>query len=82
MSTMFIALISQWIIQIPAAYLLSRTSLHVVGLWWALPLTNVLTAIIAVSWFMTGKWKRTKLTKEEKLQEHVTEEIILEEGVR
>lgn len=53
MTTMVITLISQWVLQLPLAYFLSRhTGLGISGLWWAFPVTNVLTAIITLVWFM------------------------------
>lgn len=52
-ATMVIALVSQWLIQLPLAYILSRyTSMGIVGFWWAFPITNVLTALITIIWFM------------------------------
>lgn len=81
-ATMVIALVSQWLIQLPLAYILSRyTSMGIVGFWWAFPITNVLTALITIIWFMKWTWKNTKLTEEKKLDEDVAEEMILEEGV-
>lgn len=80
--TMVITLISQWILQLPLAYILSRyTSLGIVGFWWAFPITNILTALGTVVWFMRGTWKKTKITEERILSEHLTEEMIREEGV-
>ena len=82
MATMIITLVSQWVLQIPLAYILSRyTHLGINGLWWAFPITNAITALITIGWFLKGKWKHKKLTGEQKLTEHVTEEIILEEGI-
>lgn len=52
-TTMVIALISQWVLQLPLAYFLSHhTSLGINGLWWAFPVTNVVTTIITIGWFM------------------------------
>lgn len=82
MATMVITLISQWILQLPLAYILSKhTGLWVSGLWWAFPITNIITAIITIAWFMKWTWKTTKITEAQKETEHVTEEIILEEGI-
>jgi len=80
-TTMVITLISQWVIQLPLAYILSRyTTLGINGLWWAFPVTNIITAFITIGWFMKGTWKNKKLTNEQRLTEQVTEEIIFEEG--
>jgi putative MATE family efflux protein len=48
-----------WLIRIPCAYLLA-IALHKgpAGLWWAMFLSNVVTAVGAFIWFGTGSWKR------------------------
>ncbi|MCX6713405.1 MAG: MATE family efflux transporter, partial [Candidatus Vogelbacteria bacterium] len=81
--TMVLALISQWVFQFPIAYILSKhTSLGINGLWWAFPISNVLIALITMAWYVKGDWKNKKLTEEEKLVGQVSEEILVEEGVR
>lgn len=83
MSTMVLAIVSQWVLQFPIAYILSRhTSLGVHGLWLAFSLTNILIALISMAWCAKGDWKKTKLTAEEKLTEKISEETIIEEGGR
>ena len=52
-TTMVLSLISQWVLQLPLAYLLSgHTSLGIDGIWWAFPATNIITAVITIVWFM------------------------------
>lgn len=81
--TMTLALISQWVLLLPVAYLLSKhTSLGVDGLWWAFPISNVIMVPITIIWYAKGDWKNKKLTEDEKFAEQVSEEIIIEEGVR
>ncbi|NUM25056.1 MAG: MATE family efflux transporter [Candidatus Buchananbacteria bacterium] len=83
LATMIISLVSQWVLQFPAAYLFSKhTSLGVSGLWWSFPVSNVLIAFITVAWYAKGDWKKKKLTTEDRLVEKVSEEIIIEEGIR
>ncbi len=83
LNAMVIALVSQWMIQFPLGYILSQhTVLHVQGLWWSFPVTNVLVSIISVCWFMRGSWKTTRLTAEEKEIAKVAQNAIIEEGVR
>ena len=80
---MILSIISLWIFQFPTAYLLSHhTSLGATGLWWAFPITNILSSIIALIWFMKGDWKKKKLTEEVKLKEETMEEIIIDEGLQ
>ena len=55
---MVIALVSQWMIQFPVAYVLSNhTVLQADGLWWSFPVTNILVALVSLGWFARGTWK-------------------------
>jgi putative MATE family efflux protein len=79
---MIIAILSQLVLQFPLAYFLSKhTQLNAVGLWWAFPITNIMTAIVSVYWFSKGKWKEGKLTKEEIEMIEVTDQTIAEDGI-
>jgi putative MATE family efflux protein len=53
-------LFSQWCLQLPVAWLLSR-HLSVDGLWWSLPVANVAAALIAAALFQSGRWKTRRL---------------------
>lgn len=80
---MVIALVSQWMVQFPLAYVLSKhTTLHADGLWWSFPATNIIVALVSVCWFARGSWKETRLTEEDRLTTKVAQEAIVEEGVR
>jgi Na+-driven multidrug efflux pump len=81
--TMALALVSQWALQFPLAYALGKhTRYGLDGLWYAFPTATVVTTIVAVVWFMKGDWKRSRLTDSEAFAERVTEEVLVEEGVR
>jgi putative MATE family efflux protein len=80
---MVIAMVSQWMVQFPLAYVLAKhTGLQADGIWWSFPATNVVVAIVSICWFLTGSWKRTRLTDEDKLVVAATEEAILDEPIR
>jgi len=80
---MVIALVSQWMIQFPLGYVLSKhTTLQAYGLWWSFPITNILVAVISLCWFLRGSWKTTRLTEEEKETIKVSQDAIIEEGIR
>jgi putative MATE family efflux protein len=80
---MVIALVSQWMIQFPLAYVLSKhTILLAHGLWWSFPVTNILVAIVSICWFARGSWKTTRLTDEAELTNKIAQETIIEEGIR
>jgi Na+-driven multidrug efflux pump len=75
--------VSQWVLQFPLALILgSYTSLGLEGVWWAFPISSVLTTLGAAVFFMRGDWKQGRLTESEKAVEQATEEILVEEGVR
>jgi hypothetical protein len=74
--------ISQWMIQFPLAYVLSRhTALQGAGIYWSFPVTNIAVAVISVLWFAQGGWKTTRLTDEDRQVIKVAEETIAEEGI-
>jgi Na+-driven multidrug efflux pump len=79
---MAIALVSQWMVQFPLAYVLSTQSgLAVQGIWWSFPVSNVATALLALAWFARGDWKRGRLTQEIEQTVRINDEAI-EEGAR
>lgn len=81
LGAMIIAMVSQWMIQFPLAYVLARhTRLGADGLWWSFPVTNIAVALISVAWFARGSWKTVRLTDEDAQVVEVTKETIVEEG--
>ena len=83
-TTMMITLASTWVIQFPLAYVLStHTSLGSSGIWWAFPVNNVVTALIAVSVYARGTWKKTRLiSRDDKVAARIEQEAELEEPMR
>ncbi len=84
-TTMLLTMASQWVLQFPLAYLLSKhTALGAQGIWWAFPISSALVALATMVIFAKGGWKRKRLTheetKEEQLEEMVTEEVLAEEA--
>jgi putative MATE family efflux protein len=80
---MVIAMVSQWMVQFPLAYVLAKhTILQADGLWWSFPATNAVVAIVSVCWFLTGSWKRTRLTEEDRLVVATAQEAVIDEPVR
>lgn len=85
-TSMILAVVSQWVFLFPLAYILSHhADLDIVGIWWAFPISNVLMAIIAVLVFAKGDWKKKRLisspTEEEMLTREVGKETMIEEGI-
>lgn len=80
---MIIAMVSQWMIQFPLAYVLSKhTTLDAQGLWWSFPVTNVAVALISVCWFARGSWKTGRLTEDDRQIAETTQEVFIEDGIR
>jgi len=77
---MILTLVSQWVIQFPLAYILSHnTSLGKVGIWWAFPISSVVTGLITLIIYAKGDWKKERLTgKTNKLIDKVEKEIVKE----
>jgi putative MATE family efflux protein len=62
--TMMLTLVSQWVLQFPLAYVLSKhTSLGIDGVWWAIPIANVATTAITLIIFARGDWKKGRLVE-------------------
>jgi Na+-driven multidrug efflux pump len=81
--SMVIAMVSQWMVQFPLAYVLARhTSLHAQGLWWSFPITNIVVAVVSVCWFARGTWKNKRLTEEDAQIATIADHAYVEEGVR
>jgi putative MATE family efflux protein len=82
-TTMVLALVSQWVLQFPLAYILGKhTATGLNAMWWAFPTSMVISTALAVVLFLRGDWKKGRLTGEAAVAEKVTEEILIEEGVR
>jgi putative MATE family efflux protein len=83
LAAMVIALVSQFVLQFPLAYILAKhTSLQASGLFWSFPITTIIVAVVAVCCFAQGGWKATVLTEEARQVAQVAEETIAEEGIR
>ncbi|QEI04724.1 MATE family efflux transporter [Pigmentiphaga aceris] len=80
---MVIAMVSQWMIQFPLAYVLAKhTTLGADGLWWSFPITNVVVALVSVCWFARGSWKTKRLTEDDHQIAKIADHAMVEEGAR
>ena len=80
---MLLSICSQWIVQIPLAYFLSKyTSLGIKGLWFSFLINNIITSFVAFYLFSRGAWKKGRIIEDNKLTSQVSEEVIVEEGIR
>ena len=57
-ASMLISILSLWIVRFPLAYVLSyNTTLGYEGIWWSFPISNLIAAIAAFTYFKMGYWK-------------------------
>jgi Na+-driven multidrug efflux pump len=60
--TMFISIITTWVITIPLAYFLPRyTGWGVIGIRWAMTTSAIVGALANLIYFRTGRWKTRKV---------------------
>lgn len=62
MTTVF-SLVSLWVVRVPGAYWLSRTLGHVRGVWYALALSFVVSFVVSMTYYFSGRWKRVVIKK-------------------
>lgn len=84
MNSMVLSLLSQWVLQFPLAYILSKhTELSQQGIWISFTVTNVVIALISIAWFARGSWKKTRLIEQDDKEIIATaEEALIEVGER
>ncbi|RYZ39650.1 MAG: MATE family efflux transporter [Sphingobacteriales bacterium] len=82
-TAMILTLISQWVLQFPLAYVLSRhTSLGAQGIWTAFPASNIIIALVTMGVYARGDWKKKRLTDEDDvLTTETAREAAIEEGI-
>ncbi|WP_439489541.1 MATE family efflux transporter [Algoriphagus sp.] len=57
-ASMLISIFSLWVVRFPVAFILShKTDLSFEGIWWAFPISNLVAALVAFSYYKTGYWK-------------------------
>jgi len=61
MPAMAINAFSLWGMQIPLAYMLTRTHLGTDGIWWAIAVANIANGLLMAFWFRRGGWKRRQV---------------------
>lgn len=83
-TSLILTLVSQWVVQFPLAYILSKhTSLWVDWVWYAMLATNLIMATISILVFMKWDWKKNNLiSKEDKMKEQVCEDAMIEDVSR
>ena len=82
-TALILTIISQWVLQFPLAYILSKhTSLWLDWIWISILVTNVIIAIVSLIIFLKWDWKNSNLTEDDKMKENVFEETSIERWYR
>lgn len=80
-TAMVMAFISFWVARIPLAYLFAKVlGWGPRGIWWAFPISIVLSSVVTTGWFISGKWKTAKPDATKRIQERIIAETVAEEG--
>lgn len=82
MASMMLSILAFWVLRFPVAWVLAvPAGLGPDGVFWSFPVSNVLSGVIALVWFMRGNWIKRVVDDETALAEAVRDEAIVEEGI-
>jgi putative MATE family efflux protein len=71
MTTMAFTLLSLWLIRVPGAWLLSQTRLGITGIWAAVVLSFVVSSIVSLAYYFSGRWRKSTILEEAPAIEYV-----------
>ena len=57
--TMVFTFVSIWIIRVPFSWLLSKTYLGITGIWVAVSMSFIITMIVSLGYYFSGRWKKS-----------------------
>jgi putative MATE family efflux protein len=63
MITMAFTLLSLWLVRVPVSWWLSKTSLGITGVWIAIALSFLTTMIVSLTYYFSGRWKKSAIIK-------------------
>lgn len=79
---MVLAIVSLWVLRFPLAYVLSKhTPLGADGIWWAVAISIVFSAVITGFWFARGDWKHRRLLEEVEIEQQAERQMAMEENL-
>jgi putative MATE family efflux protein len=61
--TMIFTLLSLWLVRVPLAWFLSKTSLGTTGIWIAVASSFFVTMIVSLAYYFSGRWKKSAVIK-------------------
>jgi len=62
LASMFITLLSLWLLRIPISYLLSE-SYGAIGIWWGIPIAWIFGLLASLIYYRSGRWKSKAVVK-------------------
>jgi len=79
---MILALVSQWLLQFPIAYILSHyTTMAEKGIWLAFPISIITTALITLAIYAKGDWKKKQMITKTAILTNKVEDEIMTDGM-
>ena len=63
MITMIFSLLSQWLVRVPASWLLSKTRLGLTGIWIAVALSFAVSMTVSLIYYFSGRWKKSTIIR-------------------
>ena len=61
--TMTFSLLSLWVVRVPLAWLLSKTSLGIIGIWVSVSVSFAIILIVSLTYYFSGRWKKSAIIK-------------------
>ncbi len=61
--TMFLSIMSLYLIRVPFSWFLIKTSLGINGIWIAVAMSMVITMIVSLTYYFSGKWKKAVIMR-------------------
>jgi putative MATE family efflux protein len=78
--TMLISIFSLWVVRVPVAYYLSKfTPLGSNGIWIAMTISSILSTLLSVGYYFTGRWKKARIIEPVKIHEGEETQVIKKE---
>jgi putative MATE family efflux protein len=79
---MMLALVSQWVLQFPIAYVLSHyTKMAEKGIWLAFPISIIITALITLIIYAKGGWKKKQMISKTAVLTNKVEDELMTDGM-
>ncbi len=79
---MILALVSQWVLQFPLAFVLSHyTTMAEKGIWLAFPISIITTALITLAIYAKGDWQKHQILRKTTVLSNKVEDEVMADGM-